>query len=328
MILTRAPLRISYIGGGSDFTDFTNAHEGNVVGATIDQFVYISINPLSDMASENIRFTYRKTESVNEILELQHPVLRELALELQMNERVNIATFSDLPAGVGLGGSSSFTAALIKAIFELRKVEISETAIADLAIKVERGRLMENGGLQDQYHASIGGFRHYMFKKDEVIFSKELLPQASLDYLQERQLLVWSGETRDSKVPAAVTQLHAIESNKHMIELSRLAKETSNELVHSKSEKDHFDILENAVRIGWEYKQDLTLKHSHSVSTIVKAAVEHGAGAVKLCGAGGSGFVLVLAETDKLPAITKSLSGFKFISPRFVNTGVSTLLNI
>jgi len=326
MIITRTPLRISYIGGGSDFFEFTSNQIGNVVGATIDQFVFVVINKLSDIASENLRFTYRQTESVQDFTEIQHPVLKVLAEKLDLRERLNIATFADLPAGAGLGGSSSFTAGLIKAIFEYRGEQISPEMIAEIAIDVERIKLKEGGGIQDQYHASIGGFRHYAFQNGKARFSTPLIPKASLHYLENRQILFWSGESRASSGFAMVTAKKAQSDSLTITAVSQLALKTSERLRLSSSPLEHYSIIAEAVRQGWELKRDFTSQPSKSVEQIVSTSLNCGADAVKLCGAGESGFVLVLAQPESIEKIQNSLSSFKSVVPHFTEYGVTRIL--
>ena len=118
MDLVKAPLRISYVGGGTDYPEFYRHNEGaGVIAAAIDQYVYLYAHPLSEVAEENIRFTYRETESVLKIEDLRHPVMREMLRDVNWNYRTNFGTFADLPSGVGLGGSSSFAVALATLIF-------------------------------------------------------------------------------------------------------------------------------------------------------------------------------------------------------------------
>ena len=328
MIITRAPLRISYIGGGSDYPEFSNIHGGNVVGATINKYVYVVVNDLSEIANENLRFTYRQTESVMHFSEIQHPVVRELMGEFGIKDRINIATFADLPARVGLGGSSSFTVALIKAVEEYRGNEVSPHSIGNTAVKIERDNLKENGGLQDQFHASIGGFRHYRFEKKEISYSKPLLSKNSRNYIEKRQLLVWSGESRNSTTPASVTQTFAMNGDQLVRKVSKLAEKAAQDFVHTISEEEHFDILVDAVRTGWSLKQEFTSVNTKNVEFIISQAISNGAKAVKLCGAGESGFVLILAEPINIVQIQNSLREFKTFIPRFENKGVSTLLKI
>jgi D-glycero-alpha-D-manno-heptose-7-phosphate kinase len=326
MIVSRAPLRISYIGGGSDYKEYSDLHVGHVIGATINQFVYVVVNDLSEIASENLRFTYRETESVMSYHELRHPVLRVLGEELDLTERLNIATFSDLPAGAGLGGSSSFTSSLIKAIFESRRKAISDKDIAEIAVRIERIRLNESGGLQDQYHASIGGFRHYQFSKNQISYSDFLMPRHSQRYIESRQLLVWSGESRESRIHAEVTKSKAIDNSESIHQIALLAKLTASRLASATTSKERYHILCEAVRKGWELKGEFTSPITTNTKRIIDTAMLFGADAVKLCGAGESGFVLILAEEELLQKIKLDLPEFQTVKPRFTPTGVSRIL--
>ena len=116
MIASSAPLRISYLGGGTDYQNYFGQYGGLVIGASINMKVFVFLNELSTVAEENVRFTYRKIESVVSLMEIKHPVVREVLKIYAPNERLNIATFADLPGKSGLGSSSAFTVALITAV--------------------------------------------------------------------------------------------------------------------------------------------------------------------------------------------------------------------
>ena len=326
MIITRSPLRISYVGGGSDFREFSAHNVGSVVGATLDKYVYVVINELSDIASENIRFTYRQTESAMSFDQIEHPVLREVGKLLKVRERLNIATFSDLPSGAGLGGSSSFTVSLIKAIYELRSAPVTSEQIAEIAIRVERDILREKGGVQDQYHSATGGFRQYNFYEGRTTISKDLSLAGFPEYIQRRQILFWSGKSRDSGTQALVTELNAIDESIEIKKMSSLAQEMANRLVDAKTPSKQFEVVSDSVRQGWELKKRFTTSHSPEVERILTTAFSNGARAVKLCGAGGDGFVLVLAEPENIARIRSSLSDFKAIQPNFTAVGVASVV--
>jgi len=142
MKLVKTPLRISYVGGGTDYPSYYLNNEGcGVIAAAINQYVYIYSHKLSPIAKEQIRFTYRETESVNAIGELKHPVLREMLKLRNWPEKTNFGTFSDLPSGVGLGGSSSFAVGLAHLILNAESGEIDPHVLAELAVRVEREEL-------------------------------------------------------------------------------------------------------------------------------------------------------------------------------------------
>lgn len=325
MIIARAPMRISYVGGGSDYPSFFNTAQGNVVGATINQYVYVYVNELSPIARERIRFSYRETESVDLTADLKHPVLREMLKHLDWKERINIGTFSDLPSGVGLGGSSAFTVALAKLLLRYQGGDPDAYAIAELAVHVERDLLGEPGGRQDQYHAAFGGFRHYAFAKEEIVISEPLLSDESLEYLSDRQILVWVGETRDSSAFAEVTNKAALSNVESILEISNLALQTAESLSATFDLAEQFKILCSAVKTGWDLKKTFTHEMNPNVEKIVNLAFINGAQAAKLCGAGGGGFVLLLCEKENLAELKASLAEFSIVQPEFDTLGTIIL---
>jgi D-glycero-alpha-D-manno-heptose-7-phosphate kinase len=316
MIIVRAPMRISYVGGGSDYKSFYVKSEGNVLGATINQYIYVYGNSLSEVAKENIRFTYRKTESVLTISQLEHPVLRNVLMEMQWSKKINLGTFSELPAGVGLGGSSAFTVGLLKLLKTIEGENLSRQELAELAIKIERENLNEAGGVQDQYHAAFGGLRHYIFTKSGTHISENLATEDFKEYLDARQFLVWVSDPRESSKFAAHTESSLLAKHELGIKMSSLAKEASKEFKNHEEPKVKFEILTKSVRRGWEIKQEFSPEQDIRVDEISKIAMENGASATKLCGAGGSGFVLVLTEPECKQQITSKLGNLAVIFPR------------
>jgi D-glycero-alpha-D-manno-heptose-7-phosphate kinase len=191
-------MRISYVGGGTDYPEYFKDSPGGVISAAINKYVYVYSNPLSDIAVENFRFTYRKSESVNNYSEFQHPVVRELLKYLNWSSRMNMGTFADLPSGIGLGGSSAFSVAMAK-LLEIEDSDFSPSRYAEIAIHIERQVLKESGGHQDQYVSAFGGLRSYDFYGvEEPIVSSCLLNEGNSHYLEARQMLIWVGQTRNS----------------------------------------------------------------------------------------------------------------------------------
>jgi D-glycero-alpha-D-manno-heptose-7-phosphate kinase len=318
-------MRISYLGGGSDYKDFFDVHGGHVVGGTINQYLYVFLNKLSEIAPEKFRFTYRITESVDDAKEFEHPVVREALQMMGIESSLNIGTFSELPSGVGLGGSSSFTVGLIKVLKAYLDEYPDQHELAKLAIQIERETLREPGGVQDQYHASFGGFRHYHFQKSSVSVSRPLISRQAIEYISNRQLLVWVGEPRHSAKFAEVTQSHIKNKEEYIKSASELAAKTAQLLATQSLPSKNFSDLVSAVQLGWELKQQYSEEIHESVREIIRKASYAGGKAFKLCGAGGSGFVLVLAELNDIAQIVQALEGFSLIYPRLIDTGVSLL---
>jgi len=324
MKLVKTPLRISYVGGGTDYPSYYMNNEGcGVIAAAINQYVYIYSHKLSPIAKEQIRFTYRETESVNAIAELKHPVLREMLKLRNWPEKTNFGTFSDLPSGVGLGGSSSFAVGLAHLILDTGSNEIDPHVLAELAVRVERDELKEPGGIQDHYVAAFGGLRKYEFKQSGVEVSPKIMSQDSVSYLEERQMLIWLEETRDSETHAAVTESEIGKSNSYLKEMTDLFQETGKIFSEDMGGAQTFEKIKEAVTLGWSYKKRFTSELSpivQSVETVLNKFSDVG---YKLCGAGGSGFLLVLAEPDILAQIKNTLPEYSVLHPKISLLGSS-----
>jgi D-glycero-alpha-D-manno-heptose-7-phosphate kinase len=325
MILTRAPLRISYAGGGSDYPSYFNNEAGNVVGVTIDQYSYCYINKLAPISREKIRFNYRVTESVNNVNELAHPVLRETLNFFSIDSNLNVGTFSDLPSGTGLGGSSSFTVSLILALNENFKMNLTLNQIAKSAIEVERKILEEDGGWQDQIHATFGGFRHYHFLGNTFEKTEKLIDDEHLVYLSERHLLIWSGTTRHSKDFAEYTRIAIQKDRSNLAVSSEIASKLADSLKEMTNSDEIYQCIANAVKQGWELKKEFTAPVSESVANIINYLSKTELDAFKLLGAGHEGFILCLGEPAVLLKLINHFGSAKCISPQLLNTGVELL---
>jgi D-glycero-alpha-D-manno-heptose-7-phosphate kinase len=327
MNFVKAPLRISYVGGGTDYPEFFKHNTGaGVIAAAIDQYVYLYAHPLSEVADENLRFTYRETESVQKIEDLKHPVMREMLRDVKWRSRTNFGTFADLPSGVGLGGSSSFAVALATLICNDSILPLDRDAIAKLAIRIERDVLGEAGGIQDQYVAAFGGFRRYGFESDAISVSENLLDPLSIAYLEERQLLIWLGTSRDSSSYAEHTRSVINTSRSLLKETVNLLEVTDQAISNSSSPVESFNAIREAVYLGWDLKKKFTNRPHPIVKEIELKLKEFPQAAMKLCGAGGTGFLLLLAEPETLKDIKSSMPNYKTIQPKIDHEG-STLLN-
>ena len=329
MRLVRSPMRVSYVGGGTDYPEYFHKSPGGVLAAAINQYVYVYSNPLSSVAAENFRFTYRETESVSLHSEFKHPVMKSILEYLNWQSRQNFGTFADLPAGIGLGGSSAFTVAMAKLLMHNEADKSNPKDLARLAIHIERTLLAEPGGHQDQYVSAYGGIRSYDFSADSVSVSAPILSEASVKYLEERQILVWVGSTRSSSIhsEATITAIH--QKNDLLQSTFELYRKTVDSLrVVSNSPSDDYQCIANAVRAGWKLKQDFSSTPDTQVDEIIRLAEKVGADGYKLCGAGGAGFVLILASPERLSTLEKMLTSFKIISPQIVTSGCELLVDL
>jgi D-glycero-alpha-D-manno-heptose-7-phosphate kinase len=333
MIVTRTPLRISFAGGGSDYEPFFLQEPGCIVGTTINQYIYVSLMPLPVFAEEKHRFTYRITESVKSVNEFKHPVVRTLLEQYSNLSQSNISTMANLPGRSGLGSSSSFTVGLINAIEHHLGNKLSKTELAERAIHVERHLLREPGGVQDQYHASFGGLRAYEFSKEKGATRNSLIEDHELqEEISKRLVLVPMSELRDSSIYAQKT-LDGIKEDSKYLQISAmatLARELKECLLStSLSKQQKLESLIEAVNEGWRVKSNITGEYAADspVAKLIEFCKSKGAAAARLCGAGGSGFVLLISEEGNRDVLLDQLKALNAFPIQIAPHGSEVILN-
>jgi D-glycero-alpha-D-manno-heptose-7-phosphate kinase len=303
MIVARAPMRLSFLGGTTDFPEyFLNSDvPGSVIGSTIDQYVYVTIMKQPSFEKIKFRFSWRFTESVSEKEEITHPVLRTVLSQNLLSAPLNISTMASLPGRSGLGSSSAFTVALLSAIDEVSespKRTAHELALE--AVRIERTILQEAGGWQDQFQAAVGGLRCYKFSKGGVDYSELIGNSEFRQLLSESLVLIAMGGGRDSHLHALRTAENIKSSimEKYLIELSELTTATSNSIAQGLSAEGRLTALVNGMNLGWELKKMISSHSNEAVNQVISLGLRSGARAGKLCGAGGSGFAAFIVDPD------------------------------
>lgn len=326
MIVARAPLRISFIGGGTDTKEFIENNDfGCVLGTSIDRYVYVFVEDQPSFEKSKYKFTYRAVEEVENPSQFKHPVIREMLIDLGVTDSLNIATMANLPGRSGLGSSSAFTVSLYAALLSRSKKPLDLDKIANYAIHCERILAKESGGYQDQFHTTYGGLRFYEFRQNQTIVSEPLIKIKTERYLSDSILLVATLEKRNSGSHAKVFEKNlSLEENMKMArEMRDLCVQTFEQVRKMKSEIEILDLLILATQEGWQRKQKQIREVHPEVSKIVQIGERHGAQAAKLCGAGGSGFVLFLTRPELMGNLQSAFSADQVVRPRIENEGVS-----
>ena len=327
MIVSRAPLRISFLGGGTDYPDFFNLNGGLCIGASINKYVFVFANGLPEIAEQKIRFTYRKVESVAHSNELEHPVLKAAIPFTGYVDALNIATMSDIPGRSGLGSSSAFSVATLNALYGLKGITKSAVSIAEEAVTLEREIIGESGGWQDQYISSIGGLRSYDFSDHGVQVSKQLITEEILCELSDSVLLIPVGSLRYSSLIASKTAEAARTSTGQRIlsETLQLTRFFEKSLVSIRSTEELLRQLTSAVNSAWKLKAALTDQISNKdVQDLIDYSLRVGCLGAKLCGAGGSGFVLAFTPLGMAVEFNKAYFSGRGINIAFTGQGAST----
>ena len=307
MIIARSPLRISLGGGGTDLPSYYREHEGFLIAAAIDKYVYVTINrPFN----EGIYLKYSEIENVKTVDKVSHNIIREaLKLENLNTPQVEISSIADLPSGTGLGSSGSFTTALLKALYAYRHRHINPEELAELACSIEIDRLQEPIGKQDQYIASVGGITCFAFHKDNsVTFAPLKISRETFHALEDNLLLFFTGFSRSASEILKDQHVKSQKNDTDMLNNLHFVKEIGY-LSKDALESGNTDKFGELMHQHWEHKKKRSGGMSNqNIDTWYETALKNGAIGGKVVGAGGGGFLMFMAhDAGKLRnAMTKS----------------------
>ncbi len=320
MIITRSPLRISLGGGGTDLPSYYEENEGFLLTAAINKFVYITMH---ENFQDEIWVKYSKIEKVSDIGDMQHPIFREsikmLGLEKDWFE---IQSMADIPAGTGLGSSSSFTTALLRCLHEYKGELVTTEQIAREACEIEMGRLKEPIGKQDQYIAAYGGIRAMWFRKDGSVDVESVNISKDTFYnLEDNLVLFFTGFERsasqilkeqDDKTKASDNDMKSnLDQVKQMGLDTKAAFEAGDLHKFADIMNHHWEIKKK--RSGHMSNPDIDEWYEH--------ALKNGAMGGKLIGAGGGGFLMFYSEDKVRLRAAMHGTGLKEVRFRFENQG-------
>ena len=312
MVMTRAPLRITFVGGGTDLPFYYEKRDyGAVVSSAINKYIYVTANRKFD---SNIRISYSKTEIVDSVDRIEHPTIRESLRLLGIENGIEVVSISDIPSrGTGLGSSSTFLVALLHALHSYKGEFVSAEELARDAVKVEREILKEEGGKQDQYIAAYGGTNLMKFRNDgSVEMVNAVSHDSNLKKIEESLLLLYTNRERSS------TDIHRdqIENSHEKMNVYDEMKKLVDGTLKAICEGD-IDTLGELMHRNWMMKRSLSSRISDGwIDAKYERALKLGAKGGKLVGAGGGGFLLLIAEPEKHRNIAKQLDlrkvDFKF----------------
>lgn len=322
LIRARAPLRLGLAGGGTDVSPYCDIHGGYVLNATIDRYAYAVIKTLDEPI---VRFvaTDQQTEKVK-LLSTPYPLNGKLDLHKavynEMIQRYNggkaipleLSTFCDAPAGSGLGSSSTLVVVMIRAFVELLNLPLDDYAIAQLAFKIERVDCGLQGGKQDQFSATFGGFNFMEFyANDRTIVNPLRIKNWIICELEASLVLFYTGVSRESAKIIADQSSNVMAGSAEAMEAMHGIKREALVMKESLLKGDFEGIVES-MRQGWESKKRSakTVSNPH-IEQIYEAAVSSGALAGKVSGAGGGGFMMFFVPPEKRMDVIRTLNGFE-----------------
>lgn len=325
MIITRTPLRISFLGGGSDLPAFYEDNEGFVFGSTIKKYIYINVNKKFD---DNIRVSYAKSEIVLDVNDLKHDIARQVLLDYNVKTNFEISSMSDVPSnGTGMGSSSSYCVGLISAIHRyVHDENLSAHDLAGLACDVEINKLKKPIGKQDQYLAAHGGLLGINFCNNYIGVEKILCDKSLLQELQDNLFLVYTGIARSANEILS----KQVENTKNNLDTKKAIKDIVEIAKHGKNNlktgniKDFGSLLDKA----WKLKKFYTPVISNpKIDAMYEYGIKSGADGGKLLGAGGGGFILFYVKKENHEFFKTRFSEFKILQVEFSETGCEVVFD-
>jgi D-glycero-alpha-D-manno-heptose-7-phosphate kinase len=325
MIIARSPLRITLGGGGTDLPSYYAEHEGYLVAAAIDKYVYVTV---TRPFSPGIYLKYSQLEHVDAASQVHHPIIRE-AIDILgfKTPQIEITTLADIPAGTGLGSSGSFTTALLKALYAHRMRLIHPQELAELACHIEIDRLKEPIGKQDQYIAAFGGITSFHFDRTGRVTAEPLrLTMDTRFDLEDNLLLFFTGYSRSAGSILNDQQKRTQQHDDEMLRNLHYVKDLGR--------RSHKALLDgNAATFGelmhehWEHKKARSKGMSNAqINEWYELGRKNGAIGGKLVGAGGGGFLMFYASDRNKLRHAMAHAGLEEVRFRFDFEGTKVVL--
>src|SRR3990167_4091081 len=295
MIITRAPLRISLFGGGTDYAAHYEKHGGAFISMAVDKFAYVMLKALPPYFEHSIRLSYSENEQAVSLRDVQHNAIRGALGHMGIERDIEIVTMADLPARTGLGSGSSFAVALLHALHTYKGEGVTEVALARGAIHVERDMMGQAVGIQDQYAASFGWFRRYDISQDGTVTERPLARKGLLEHC----LLFFTGFQRDAYVIAA-DWIRRTPDNEEVLRRIRAQVNEAETYLAIQDYRRLGELMDE----GWALKRELSPMVSTAfIDSVYAEGKKAGAWGGKLLGAGGGGFMLFIAPPERHKAI-------------------------
>ena len=319
MIITRAPFRVSFCGGGSDLPSFYEKYGGCVLSTTIRKYMYLTIH--NYFYKDQIRLKYSRTETVKSYDEIDHKYFRQCLKDFSVMG-VEISSMADIPSGTGLGSSSSFTVALLNLLHTYKGEYVSKYKLAKDACEVEIKKLGEPIGKQDQFAAAFGGLKFYEFQPSGFVDVQPIIMKPeSYKKLENNILMFYLGGVHSASAilkeqSRNVRTIDKAKIQQQMCELTRTLKE--------ELQKNNIDAMGELLHENWMLKKLLASGISNpQIDETYKKAMDAGALGGKLLGAGGAGFMIFYVKPEKQENVRNALCDFREMDFEMDNSGAS-----
>jgi D-glycero-alpha-D-manno-heptose-7-phosphate kinase len=327
MVISKTPLRVSFVGGGTDFPSFYENNEyGQVLSTSIDKYIYVTIKKHTKLFNERIRLNYSETELVNQVDDIENMIIRESLKFLRIDERLYISTIADVPESSGLGSSSAFCVGLLNALHCFKGERVSKARLAEEAAYIELVCLNRPMGKQDHYGAAIGGINGIRFNVDGSVEIKPvILSKERQSIFFDNMLTFWSGITRSSDSVLKEQDKNNAKNGNLLIKMRNQVDD-----LHTFISSKDFNLkgLGEMIHQNWEMKKNLASNVSNPlIDNAYDFARENGVYGGKLSGAGNGGFFSLFVEKEKHATIIKGLEDMGMMNVKFGFDSVGTLVS-
>jgi len=328
MIITSCPYRVSFFGGGTDFKGWYSEYKSNIISCSIDAFCYVTIRKLLPFYGNKYRISWSKIEEVNNIEDIKHPAIKGALNYLNIKSGLEIHTDGDLPARSGLGSSSSFSAALLLALYGLKGKKISLNQLTKETINFEQEILKENVGVQDQIQTCNGGFNLLSINKKGVHRILRLdINSPLVKSISNNMILLFTGNSRNSsEIQKKNLKLNEELRFKSLKEISKISKKVTEKII---SEEIRFDEFSSYLEESWEQKVNLfpDSEDKYRILEIYKEAIDSGAKSGKLLGAGGGGFFLFFVENKLRRKFLERMNKYTIVKHQVTESPCKIIFN-
>jgi D-glycero-alpha-D-manno-heptose-7-phosphate kinase len=313
MLISRAPVRISFFGGGTDYPEYFLQHGGAILATSIDKYSYVTATPFpSHLFDYLIRVSYRKVELVKTVDELEHNVYQQCLKFCGLEKDIELHNVADLPAFTGLGSSSAFTVSLLQALHSFKGEFVKPLDLAYEAIYVERYLVKDCVGCQDQLMAAMGGFNLVEFRTEEdIIVTRIPLSSQRLAEFESHIFIVFTGIKRKASQVVA-KQLKRVADNTDTLKKMRKMVDQGWDILTTNQPLSAFGEL---LHQAWIAKRSLdTIISNPEIDNLYKLGRESGAWGGKLLGAGAGGFMLFFAPPESHESLKQTFTHHEILS--------------
>lgn len=319
MIITRTPLRMSFVGGGSDLPAFYHDFGGAVLSTAIDKYVYVTVNTKFD---DGIRIGYSKNEEVESIDGIEHPLVKAAMRLVGLRGGIEITTIADVPSrGTGLGSSSSFTVGLLQGLYAYLGRYASAEKLSRESCTVEIDMCGEPIGKQDQYAAAYGGFNYIVFSPDESVRVCPIICSTNtIQHIQRNILVLYTGIVRNASSVLKQQSDEIVRNRGKQNALRRMVGLAGT--LRDEIQANNIDVFGEILHENWELKKTLADGISNpDIDDFYKVARAAGASGGKLLGAGNGGFLMLFAPEAAHNSIKAALSKLRPVEMKFEPLG-------